>query len=54
MPKLRIVECAAKRQARIDSGQETIVGVNKYGLENEEDVDVLFVDNTKVRESQIS
>jgi len=54
MPKLRIEECAAKRQARIDSGQETIVGVNKYGLENEEDVDVLFVDNTKVRESQIS
>jgi len=54
MPKLRIEESAAKRQARIDSDKETIVGVNKYKLESEEQVDVLMVDNTKVRESQIS
>lgn len=54
IPKLRIEECAAKRQAAIDCGQETIVGVNKYRLEKEERVDVLVVDNTKVRESQIA
>eukprot|EP00795_Rhopilema_esculentum_P014723 gene14723-5823_t len=54
MPKLRIEECAAKRQARIDSGQEVIVGVNKYKLANEDPVDVLCVDNTKVRESQVA
>ncbi|KAF5405551.1 Methylmalonyl Coenzyme A mutase [Paragonimus heterotremus] len=54
IPKLRIEECAAKRQAAIDSGKETIVGVNKYRLEKEERVDVLVVDNTKVRESQIA
>eukprot|EP00794_Sanderia_malayensis_P003392 gene3392-3882_t len=53
MPKLRIEECAAKRQARIDSGQEVIVGVNKYKLANEDPVEVLCVDNTKVREGQI-
>lgn len=53
MPKLRIEECAAKRQARIDSGSETIVGVNKYRLEKEEAIDVLVVDNTKVREQQL-
>ncbi|RKP12744.1 methylmalonyl-CoA mutase-domain-containing protein [Piptocephalis cylindrospora] len=52
MPKLRIEESAARRQARIDSGKETIVGVNKYRLEKEEDIDVLAIDNTKVRESQ--
>ncbi|VDP35115.1 unnamed protein product [Schistosoma curassoni] len=54
IPKLRIEECAAKRQAAIDSCQEVIVGVNKYRLEKEERVDVLVVDNTKVRESQIT
>ncbi|CAD5117630.1 DgyrCDS6384 [Dimorphilus gyrociliatus] len=52
MPKLRIEESAAKRQARIDSGQETIVGVNKYKLQEEDTIDVLEVDNTKVREQQ--
>uniref|UniRef100_A0A0X3Q3S9 methylmalonyl-CoA mutase n=1 Tax=Schistocephalus solidus TaxID=70667 RepID=A0A0X3Q3S9_SCHSO len=54
IPKLRIEECSAKRQAAIDSGKEVIVGVNKYRLEKEERVDVLVVDNTKVRESQIA
>lgn len=53
MPKLRIEECAAKRQARIDTAAEVIVGVNKYRLDQEEQVDVLAIDNTKVRESQI-
>jgi methylmalonyl-CoA mutase len=52
MPKLRIEESAARRQARIDSGKETIVGVNKYRLEKEDAMDVLAIDNTKVRESQ--
>ncbi|KAL1285471.1 Methylmalonyl-CoA mutase [Trichinella pseudospiralis] len=49
MPKLRIEEAAARKQARIDSGQETIVGVNKYKLDpkNEEKVEVLVIDNTK-------
>eukprot|EP01136_Pigoraptor_vietnamica_P013007 Opistho-1_new@53504 len=54
MPKLRIEECAARRQARIDSGKEVIVGVNKYRLKEEETVEVLAIDNTKVRESQIA
>ncbi|KAI4903801.1 hypothetical protein NFI96_033996 [Prochilodus magdalenae] len=53
IPKLRIEECAARRQARIDSGTEVIVGVNKYRLENEETVDVLAIDNTIVRNKQI-
>ncbi|KAK6166462.1 hypothetical protein SNE40_023148 [Patella caerulea] len=54
MPKLRIEECAARRQARIDSAQEVIVGVNKYRLKDEEPIDVLIVDNTAVREGQIA
>jgi methylmalonyl-CoA mutase len=54
MPKLKIEESAAKRQARIDSGKETIVGVNKYRLEKEDDLDILAIDNTKVRKSQIA
>jgi methylmalonyl-CoA mutase len=54
MPKLRIEESAARRQARIDSGQETIVGVNKYRLEKETEVDVLTIDNTRVRLEQIN
>ncbi|RXN23267.1 methylmalonyl- mitochondrial [Labeo rohita] len=53
IPKLRIEECAARRQARIDSGSEGIVGVNKYRLEREETVDVLAIDNTAVRNKQI-
>lgn len=52
MPKLRIEESAAKRQARIDSNQEVIVGVNKYVLEKETPVQVLAIDNTNVRKSQ--
>jgi methylmalonyl-CoA mutase len=54
IPKLKIEECAAKKQARIDNGQEIIVGVNSYRLAKEEQVNVLVVDNTKVRESQIA
>ncbi|KAK9766327.1 hypothetical protein K7432_004676 [Basidiobolus ranarum] len=53
MPKLRIEESAAKRQARIDSGVETIVGVNKYRLDKEDPVDVLSIDNSIVRQKQI-
>ena len=53
MPKLRIEEAAALRQARIDQGEEVIVGVNKFQLEVEPDVDVLDIDNTAVRESQV-
>jgi methylmalonyl-CoA mutase len=52
LPKLRIEECAAKKQARIDSGKDVIVGVNHYRLEKEDDINVLAIDNTKVRESQ--
>lgn len=54
MPKLRIEECAAKKQARIDSGQEVIVGVNKYRLADPEQVDVLCIDNKEVRERQMA
>ncbi|XP_036024145.1 methylmalonyl-CoA mutase, mitochondrial [Onychomys torridus] len=53
IPKLRIEECAARRQARIDSGSEVIVGVNKYQLEKEDTVEVLAIDNTSVRKKQI-
>ena len=53
LPKLRIEEAAALRQAAIDRGEEVIVGVNKYQLAEEPDVDVLDIDNTMVRESQI-
>jgi methylmalonyl-CoA mutase len=53
MPKLKIEESAALRQARVDRGEETIVGVNKYRPENPEKVDILDIDNTAVRESQI-
>ncbi|XP_073191853.1 methylmalonyl-CoA mutase, mitochondrial isoform X2 [Lepidochelys kempii] len=53
IPKLRIEECAARRQARIDSGSEVIVGVNKYQLEKEETVEVLAIDNSSVRTKQI-
>jgi methylmalonyl-CoA mutase len=54
MPKLRIEEAAARRQARVDRGEEVIVGVNKYRPAEPEHVDVLDVDNTKVREQQIA
>jgi methylmalonyl-CoA mutase len=53
LPKLKIEESAAKRQARIDSGQETIVGVNRFQLESEAPIDVLAIDNTSVRKQQI-
>merc|ERR1712136_569083 len=53
-PKLKIKECAARRQARIDSGSETIVGVNKYKLSTEEMVDVLAIDNRMVLDAQLS
>src|SRR3954447_9022355 len=54
MPKLRIEESAARRQARIDRGEDTIVGVNKYRLENEAPVDVREIDNTEVRRQQLA
>ena len=53
IPKLRIEEAAARKQARIDSGRDTIVGVNKYRLEKEDPLQILDVDNQKVRLSQI-
>jgi methylmalonyl-CoA mutase len=53
MPKLRIEESAARKQARIDAGLDTIVGVNKYRLENEVPVEILEIDNTAVRGAQI-
>ncbi len=53
VPKMRIEEAAAKKQARIDSGKETIVGVNKYQLDKEEPIDILEVDNEKVRKAQL-
>ena len=53
LPKRKIEESAALTQARIDSGQQTVVGINKYLLEEEENIDVLKVDNTQVRHSQI-
>ncbi|CAB4371647.1 MAG: methylmalonyl-CoA mutase [Actinobacteria bacterium] len=54
MPKLRIEESAARKQARIDRRQDTVVGVNKYVPENVEMVDVLDIDNTKVRNEQLA
>ncbi|MET0628458.1 MAG: methylmalonyl-CoA mutase [Acidimicrobiia bacterium] len=54
MPKLRIEEAAARRQAGIDRGDEVIVGVNKYRLEQESEIDVRDVDNTAVREQQLA
>ncbi len=54
IPKMRIEEAAARKQARIDSKLDTIVGVNKYRLEKEAPLDILEVDNTAVRESQIA
>ncbi|HEX3035786.1 MAG TPA: methylmalonyl-CoA mutase [Thermodesulfobacteriota bacterium] len=54
LPKMRIEEASAKRQARIDSGKDIIVGTNKYRLEREEPIETLEVDNTAVREAQIA
>ena len=54
MPKLRIEESAARRQAMIDRGDEVIVGVNKYRLEKEDEIDILDVDNFAVREAQVA
>ncbi len=54
MPKLRIEESAAKRQAMIDRGEEVIVGVNKYRLEKEDQIDILDIDNMQVRSAQVA
>ena len=54
MPKLRIEETAATRQAMIDRGDEVIVGVNKYRKDNEDPIDILDIDNAKVRDGQIA
>ncbi len=54
MPKMRIEEAAARKQARIDSGKDVIVGVNRYQVESNEQFEILEVDNTKVRESQLT
>jgi methylmalonyl-CoA mutase len=54
MPKLRIEESAARRQAMIDRGDEVIVGVNKYRLAKEDHLDILDIDNVKVREAQVA
>ncbi|MBG9456393.1 methylmalonyl-CoA mutase [Lysinibacillus sphaericus] len=53
LPKMKVEEAAAKRQAKIDSKTETIVGVNKYRLDKEEPIDILDIDNTLVRQKQI-
>ena len=53
IPKMRIEEAAARKQARIDSGTESIIGVNKYRLDKEDPIETLEVDNTVVREAQI-
>lgn len=53
-PKLKIEEAAARRQARVDRGEEIIVGVNKFRLENEPPVEVRDIDNDKVRAQQIA
>jgi methylmalonyl-CoA mutase len=54
MPKLRVEEAAARRQARIDRGEEVVVGVNRYQPEGNEEVEIRSVDNTAVREQQIA
>ena len=54
MPKLRIEETAARRQARIDRGEDVIIGVNKFRLDEEPEIDVRDIDNTAVRESQVA
>ncbi|HBM61228.1 MAG TPA: methylmalonyl-CoA mutase, partial [Citreicella sp.] len=54
MPKLRIEESAARRQAQIDRGEDVIVGVNKYRLAQQDPIDILDIDNARVRDSQIA
>ena len=54
LPKLRIEEAAARTQARIDSGRQTIVGINKYRLDHEDPIDILEIDNTEVRNEQVA
>ena len=54
MPKLRIEEAAARRQADIDKAEQVIVGVNKYRLDKEDDIDIMDIDNEAVRETQIA
>ncbi|MFZ2512292.1 MAG: methylmalonyl-CoA mutase [Gordonia sp. (in: high G+C Gram-positive bacteria)] len=54
LPKLRIEEAAARTQARIDSGQQPLVGVNKYRVDEDEEIEVLKVDNSKVRAEQLA
>jgi methylmalonyl-CoA mutase len=53
MPKMRIEEAAARQQARVDRGEDVVVGVNKYAPEDEDAVDILSIDNAAVREAQI-
>ncbi|MCL2072429.1 MAG: methylmalonyl-CoA mutase [Marinilabiliaceae bacterium] len=53
LPKMRIEEAAARAQAKIDSGKQTIVGTNRYRLEKEDPIDILEIDNSAVRKSQI-
>jgi methylmalonyl-CoA mutase len=54
LPKMRIEEASARRQARIDTGKDTIVGVNKHRLAQEDPIDILDIDNTAVREAQLA
>ena len=54
MPKLRIEEAAARRQARVDRGEEVVVGVNKYQTDSQTEIDVLDIDNTEVRRQQLA
>jgi methylmalonyl-CoA mutase len=54
LPKMRIEEAAARTQARIDSGRQTIVGLNRYPVEGDEEIEVLKVDNTAVYENQVA
>lgn len=54
LPKMRIEEAAARTQARIDSNQQVIIGINKYRLEKEAPIDILEIDNTAVREQQVA
>lgn len=53
LPKMRIEEAAAKKQAKIDSGEEVIIGVNRYRLDEEDPIDILNIDNTMVRKKQV-
>ncbi len=54
LPKMKIEEAAARRQARVDKGEDVIVGVNKFRLDDEDPVDILDIDNAKVRAGQIA